>query len=132
MDHLYTTDHTELINVTASGGYVWQGNEGFVFRLPTESTVPLYRAYNPRLTEHYYLINQEEMDDAIKLWGFTDQGTAAYVYATQICGSVPLYYAWNSQESDSLYTTNKTELDIVLQNGYEDMGITCYVLPVKL
>ena len=129
MDHLYTTDPDEMKNATTSGGYVYQGVAGLVFRLPTISTVPLYRAYSAAVTEHYYLINQQEMDDAIKTWGFIDQGTAAYVYAKQICGSVPLYYARNDQESDSLYTTNETELDIALQNGYEDMGITCYVLP---
>ena len=129
MDHLYTTDHAEMENATTSGGYVYQGFAGIVFRLPTISTVPLYRAYNPRLTEHFYLTNQEKMDNAIKTWGFVDQGTAAYVYAKQICGSVPLYYAWNDQEADSLYTTNETELDIALQNGYVDEGIVCYVLP---
>ena len=108
---------------------MFEGIVGGVFRIPTVSTVPLYRAFSPTVIEHYYTTSQEKMDNAITRWGFDDQGTAAYVYATQVCGSIPLYSAWNEQEFDTLYTTNKTELDNALQNGYVDEGITCYVLP---
>ncbi|KAJ7624391.1 hypothetical protein FB45DRAFT_923297 [Roridomyces roridus] len=57
--------------------------------------------------------------------------STVYIYPTQVCGSVPVYRLYSSSGTDNFYTTSESErLDFIANEGYADVGITGYVLPL--
>jgi subtilisin family serine protease len=71
-------------------------------------TVPLYRYWNPSVTDHFYTTNFNELGWVGSGWEFG--WIEAYIYPTQVSGTVPLYQYWNPTVGDHFYTTNYSEL----------------------
>ena len=65
VDHFYTTNSGE-IGKTMHGqlgnhGYRSEGIAGYCYPKPTKDTVPLYRYWNPSITNHFYTTNTAEI-----------------------------------------------------------------------
>ncbi len=71
-------------------------------------TVPLYRYWNPSVTDHYYTTNFSELGWATSGWEFGH--IECYIYPTQASGTTPLYGYWNPSIGDHYLTTNFNEL----------------------
>lgn len=94
--------------------------------IPSAGTVPLYRYWNSKISDHFYTTNWSELGGGNYGWGFEE--TQCYVYPTQEPGTVPLYRYWNGAIGDHFYTTNWNELGSG-RSGYAYEGIQCYVYP---
>ena len=89
-------------------------------------TVPLYRYWNPSVTDHYYTTNFNEVGWAANGWEFNY--IECYIYPTQQSGTVPLYGYWNPSIGDHCLTTNFDELGNGAY-GWSYTGISGYVIP---
>ncbi|KAJ7115682.1 hypothetical protein C8R44DRAFT_983712 [Mycena epipterygia] len=130
VDHFYTTDVTNLNADILNDACVLQSVAALVFVTQEESTVQLYRLYSTTATDHFYTISTTERDNAIKN-GYVLQSEVIFIYPTQICGSVPLFRLFSATGKDNFYTTSESErLDFIANDGYADVEIAGYVLPV--
>ncbi|KAJ7859907.1 hypothetical protein B0H13DRAFT_2355889 [Mycena leptocephala] len=129
VDHFYTNDITNLNAVVAT--YPVQGVAALVFITQEESTVPFYRLYSAALTDNFYTINTTERDSALNNGYVFGNDPFNFIYPTQICGSVPFYRLNHEKKFDNFYTTSEWERrDFISNQGYTDIEIAGYVLPV--
>jgi subtilisin family serine protease len=91
-------------------------------------TVPLYRYWNPNVTDHYYTANFSELGWAANGWEFN--WIEAYIYPTQASGTVPLYQYWNPTVGDHFYTTNFNELGFGAF-GWTYQRVEGYIFPTQ-
>lgn len=133
VDHFYTTSVTELDNAVNQLGYSPEGITGRVLTAesdwPYVKAVPLYRAYNPQITDHFYTASESEWNNAVENLEYSREGIAGYIYAEQVCGSIPLYRTYDVAGTDHFYTTNEQEYEGVVAGGFANEGIVGYVLP---
>ena len=71
-------------------------------------TAPIFRYWNPSLTDHYYSMKYDELGEGDLGWGI--QKIEAFAFSSQRVGTVPLYRYWNPSWGDHFYTTNFNEL----------------------
>ncbi|KAJ7307965.1 hypothetical protein DFH08DRAFT_757787, partial [Mycena albidolilacea] len=92
--------------------------------------VPLYRDWNPTVSDHFYTPNAAE---AAAATGYTQEGPKALVFTTPVPGAVRLLRLYNAAPSDHFYTTNTTEAAGAVAGGYklEDVN-PIYVYPSAL
>ncbi|KAJ7443828.1 hypothetical protein FB451DRAFT_1295130 [Mycena latifolia] len=131
VDHFYTTDVT-LVNNAVAANYALQSVAGLVFVTQEESTAPFYRLHSVDATDNFYTMSTTERDNALQ-HGYVSVANdpETYIYPTQICGSIPLYRLYNSVGKDNFYTTSESErLDFISNQGYTDIEIAGYVLPI--
>ncbi|KAF8180947.1 hypothetical protein K438DRAFT_1602107, partial [Mycena galopus ATCC 62051] len=134
VDHVYTTDVTNLSDDILHSAYVLQGVAAFVFLAQEESTVRLYRLYSTAATDHFYTISTTERDSAVTN-GYMPESELIYTYPTQICGSIPLFRLFSASGKlhnwpDNFYSTSESERQNFITNeGYSDVEIAGYVLP---
>ncbi|KAJ7467996.1 hypothetical protein FB451DRAFT_1257708 [Mycena latifolia] len=130
VDHFYTTD-VALVNAVVTT-YPLQLVAGLIFVTQEESTVPFYRLYSKAAKDNFYTMSTTERDNALNNgYVSTPNNPVTYIYPTQICGSVPLYRLYNSVGKDNFYTTSESErLDFIANQGYTDIEIAGYVLPL--
>jgi subtilisin family serine protease len=69
---------------------------------------PIYRYWNPSVTDHFYNGNFGELGWIGSGWEFG--WIEGYMYSTQVSGTTPLYQYWNASVGDHHYTTNWSEL----------------------
>jgi subtilisin family serine protease len=86
--------------------------------------VPLYRYWNPSVTDHYYTINYNELGEGGLGWSI--EKIAGFVSSQQQFGTVPLYRYWSPSWGDHFYTTNFNELGNGAQ-GWVFEKVECYV-----
>lgn len=126
---MYTTSVANLDSDIVNGGYVSQGDAGYIFTEQAPNSVPLYRLYSTTLTDHYYTVNETDKDYMITK-GYTYEWVEGYAYNTSLCGAVPFYMAYNPKAPDHFYTVNLTERDAAITTGgYVDQGISMYIFP---
>jgi hypothetical protein len=126
--HLYTAG--PLTVTEEAPGWVLEGVEGLVFVTQEESTVQFYRLIST--SDNFYTILTTERDNAIQN-GYRDASvgaSTAYIYLTEVYGSVPLYRLHSDTKTDNIYTTSKSERVDLIPEGYTDMGIVGYVVPL--
>jgi subtilisin family serine protease len=87
-------------------------------------TAPIFRYWNPSLTDHYYSIKYDELGEANLGWGI--EKIAGFAFSSQRIGTVPLYRYWNPSWGDHFYTTNFSELGNGSQ-GWILERVECYV-----
>jgi subtilisin family serine protease len=87
-------------------------------------TVPIYRYWNPSVTDHYYSANYDDMGEGNLGWSI--EKIAGFAFSSQRSGTVPLYRYWNPSWGDHFYTTNFNELGQGAQGWYFE-GVQCYV-----
>ena len=81
--HHYTTDITECDNLTQNWGWTYDNNSNPMFySLPItmQSASPVYRLYNPDLSQHHYTMDKTEVDNLIANFGWEDEGVGYYNY----------------------------------------------------
>ncbi len=94
----------------------------------TSGTAPLYRLWNPGITDHFYTTSETARSISINNNGYVDEGNEGYVYTSQVSGTTPLYRLWNPGITDHFYTTSEsTKDDSVNNNGYTYEGIEGYI-----
>ncbi|KAJ7722716.1 hypothetical protein B0H16DRAFT_1896069 [Mycena metata] len=132
VDHFYTADVNVLL--FSIGNYPLQEVAALVFVTQESSTVPFYRLYNSAATDNFYTTSTTEMDNALRNGYVNVTGDPfTYIYPTQVCGSVPFYRLYHETKLDNFYTTSETErLDFIANQGYTDIEIAGYVLPLAL
>jgi subtilisin family serine protease len=91
-------------------------------------TVPLYRYWNPTVTDHYYTTNFNELGWTSSGWEFA--WIECYIYPTQATGTVPLYEYWNPTVGDHYYTINYSELGAGAY-GWTYQTVAGYVFPTQ-
>jgi subtilisin family serine protease len=91
-------------------------------------TVPLYRYWNPSVTDHYYTTNFNELGWTGSGWEFN--WIECYIYPTQAAGTVPLYEYWNPTVGDHYYTINYNELGAGAY-GWTYQTVAGYVYPTQ-
>ncbi|KAJ7918382.1 hypothetical protein B0H13DRAFT_1607407, partial [Mycena leptocephala] len=132
VDHFYTTNVNLVTDAAVGSLYALQGVAALVFATQEESTVPFYRLYNDAATDNFYTISTTERDNALQngyISAASDPFT--YIYPTQVCGSVPFYRLYHQTKKDNFYTISESErLDFISNQGYTDIEIAGYVLPV--
>ncbi|TDL15780.1 hypothetical protein BD410DRAFT_796054 [Rickenella mellea] len=129
--HLYTTSFGEMVTALQHSGYAFESTSAFVFhpQIPSTSTVPFFRLYNPTSGDHFFTTSESEVESAISNSGYTFQNIAASVYPTKICNSTSLFRLYNSFSGDHFYTTSATERDTAIAiSGYTSEGTAAFVL----
>lgn len=117
-DHMYITDPNRNLD-----GWIFEGNEGYVYVSEKAGTIPLYEFYNQKTLQHFYTTDKNSGNNNS---GFEIQGIAAYVYAEQNGKTIPLYRYFNPTTGGYFYTTNFDEVGN--GNGLNYEKIECYVL----
>ncbi|KAJ7617112.1 hypothetical protein FB45DRAFT_1063650 [Roridomyces roridus] len=131
IDHWYTYDATAL-NTFNPEGWLFENVLGLVFLTQEEGTAPLFHLLNSVVHDNFYTMNSSEVT-AAQQNGYETSGnpSTVYIYPTQVCGSVPVYRLYSSSGTDNFYTTSESErLEFIANEGYVDVEITGYVLPL--
>ncbi|KAL0959843.1 hypothetical protein HGRIS_011519 [Hohenbuehelia grisea] len=130
-DSLYTTDPNEHEWFVSKLGYTNMGFTGHIFNYKEGPyTYPLYRLWNPRLTDHFYTTDDYEAKTYQREYGYINdtRSIAGYVYKQERCNSVPLYRAYRVASAHHLYTTDYSEWTRAIRHqGYHYEGIVAYV-----
>jgi MFS family permease len=121
-DHMYTTNPNKNLD-----GWIFEGNEGYVYMAEKVGTIPLYEFYNSKTLQHFYTIDKNSGNNNS---GFELLGIAAYVYASEQDKTIPLYRYFNPEIGGYFYTTNFGEVGNG-NNGLKYEKIECYVLAEK-
>ncbi|KAJ7692862.1 hypothetical protein B0H17DRAFT_1132842 [Mycena rosella] len=130
VDHFYCSNLNQVNTAITQTGYSLQEVAAMVFVTQKESTVPFYHLWSGPATDSFYTISTTERDNAVK-GGYRLEATTEFIYPTQVCGSVPLYRLYHATKLDNFYTTSESErLDFIANQGYNDIEIAGYVLPV--
>ncbi|KAJ7292538.1 hypothetical protein C8J57DRAFT_1266265 [Mycena rebaudengoi] len=135
VDHFYTTNVNIVTRAITGASYSLQGVAALVFVTQEESTVPFYRLAidGPGVApDNFYTISTTERDNALQN-GYLNVSSDpfTFIYPTQVCESVPFYHLFHKTKTDNFYTTSESEgLDFLANQGYTDIGIAGYVLPV--
>ena len=88
-DHFYTTDETEIGTTTpgeiGNFGYKFESIVGYCFPSEERDTVPLYRYWNPKNSDHFYTTNgMEEIGTVTEgesgNHGYISEGVVCYVH----------------------------------------------------
>ncbi|KAF8191941.1 hypothetical protein K438DRAFT_1830278 [Mycena galopus ATCC 62051] len=130
VDHYYTAD-ADHVNLYDSG-WPLQQVAALVFVDQEESTVPFYHLYSRAAVDNYYTTSMTEVQAALNN-GYVNvtNDPLTYIYPTQICGSAPFYKLYSASQTDNFYTTSESErLDFIANQGYVDVEIAGYVLPL--
>ncbi|KAJ7043766.1 hypothetical protein C8F04DRAFT_1229241 [Mycena alexandri] len=136
VDYYYTADAGLVDTVfPAPSGYALQGVAGLVFVTQEESTVPFYRLHQllaNSVNNNFFTTNTTERDLAIQQgFSLTPTDPLTFIYPTEICGAVPFYRVFNPGAQANFYTTSESRrLDFIANQGYEDLGIAGYILPL--
>ncbi len=72
--HLYTTDYSEVQNLSTNHGWRYEG----VSMYAASSGSPIYRLYRPQTGEHFYTADANERQILISKKVFLDEGVAWY------------------------------------------------------
>ncbi|KAJ7734075.1 hypothetical protein B0H16DRAFT_1578212 [Mycena metata] len=92
---------------------------------------PLYRGWNPTLSDHFYTPSLAEINSAAPAWN--SEGIRAGIFTGQVSGSVRFIRMWNGVLNDHFYTTNATEAANAAKTGYaEEDQNPIYIYPTQL
>ncbi|KAJ3900373.1 hypothetical protein F5879DRAFT_422871 [Lentinula edodes] len=90
-DHFYTMSSDELPEMMARGwAYDTAPNHtaGYVYPFSICGAAPIYRLFNPTITDHFYTMDIAECQSAAKDNGYQDQGIAGFAILPSANGSV--------------------------------------------
>ncbi|KAI0689394.1 hypothetical protein BC835DRAFT_256798 [Cytidiella melzeri] len=121
--HFYTTKSAEVDSAVRSYGYNYETLACHILPEQAENTVPLYRIHKGN--KPLYTIDPEERAKADV--GGPAHGLVGFVHATQQTGTFPLYRIFNPRTNAYLFTTNVNEKESLLNVGWNNEGVACYV-----
>ncbi|KAF4603248.1 hypothetical protein EYR40_000411 [Pleurotus pulmonarius] len=91
---------------------------------------PLYRAFNPSVTDHFYTANAVEVRNAR---GYQQEGQAGRVFSRQESSTIPFYRLYSPSKANHFYTTNQWEADNAANTlGYNREGVAGYVFGAQI
>ncbi|KAF7354591.1 hypothetical protein MSAN_01372400 [Mycena sanguinolenta] len=128
----YELDVTVVTAEIAQAGWTLERISAMAFPSQQESTVRFYHLGNGAGQSNFWTINTTELNAALQEGYSIVASDITYIYPTQICGSVPFYRASGSANKDNVYTTSESEYLQFIAEGFVDMGIAGYVLPLNV
>ncbi|KAJ6473120.1 hypothetical protein C8R45DRAFT_406930 [Mycena sanguinolenta] len=128
----YELDVTVVTAEIAQAGWTLESVSAMAFPSQQESTVRFYHLENGALRANFWTINTTELNTALQEGYSVVASDMTYIYLTQICESVPFYRASGSANRDNVYTTSESEYLQFIAEGFIDMGIAGYVLPLNV
>lgn len=87
-----------------------------------ESSVSMYRLYNPNSGEHFYTASVGEKNNLVRV-GWRYEGIGWIAPSTS---SHPVYRLYNPNAGDHHYTLDKSERDMLVKKGWRYEGIGWY------
>ena len=110
--------------LTADSDLEFSEEEALTYDAPAASTVPIFRLYNKRTSEHLYTKNYNEYSDlpAMSRFDWVQEGIAWHAPASS---SVPVYRLYNKRSGDHHYTTDANERNALSSKHgwkYETIG----------
>ncbi|MGI6117679.1 MAG: metallophosphoesterase [Bilifractor sp.] len=96
--------------------------DSFTIKRDTETSIPMYRMYNPNSGEHFYTANVQEKNNLTAL-GWHYEGIGWYAPKKS---SSPVYRLYNPNAGDHHYTLQKAERDNLIKAGWRYEGIGWY------
>lgn len=133
-DHFYSSNWSDLQSGNSGWNYEWvqcrilPAYQSPDNNPPHPGAVPLYRYWNPQISDHFYTTDWNEL--GVGRFGWSLEKIEGYVFSTQLPGTVPLYRYWSASSSDHFYTTDWNELGEG-NNSWTFERIQCYVFPAK-
>ncbi|KAJ6586538.1 hypothetical protein DFH09DRAFT_1028693 [Mycena vulgaris] len=102
-----------------------------VFATQEVSIVPFYTLHSNAGREFLYVADTTELANVLNNGYHLSTEPVVYICQTQICGSVPFYYLNSTAKKSNFYTAVESErLDFITNEGYTDVYIVGYVLPL--
>ncbi|KAJ7616129.1 hypothetical protein FB45DRAFT_935330 [Roridomyces roridus] len=129
-DYWYSPDGT-AVSTAIRAGYELQEVIGLIFLTQEEGTAPLYHLVDA--THQLYTMNITEVavQEQHGWSGSNLNPPTLYIYPDQVCGSIPMYRLFSAATEGYFYTTSSAErLEFIQNEGYADVGITGYILPL--
>lgn len=121
-EHFYTSSPIEKESLIEVG---WR-SEGTGWLAPLQSSVPVYRLYNPYALggDHHYTVSTSERDSLVAA-GWEFEGVGWYSDDER---AVPLYRQYNPYASSGShnYTTSRSESDSLVDSGWVSEDIAWY------
>ncbi|MBQ9279335.1 MAG: hypothetical protein IJ224_11960 [Lachnospiraceae bacterium] len=112
------TDHWCWFEITHNSSYIATG--GSVNQ--SNTTVDMYRLYNPNSGEHFYTANVKEKDNLVSVgWRYEGIGWKAPAKS-----NTPVYRLYNKNAGDHHYTMSEKEKDFLVSVGWKYEGIGWY------
>jgi len=106
-------------------------NFSLEFTTPKPPTVPVYRYYSSRTSDHFYTTKAAEIgttqNGVTGNHGYISEGVGFYLAESQADGYTPVYRFWNDRNNDHFYTANQSESDGVHVHGYKAEGVVGYI-----
>jgi hypothetical protein len=98
----------------ANGSFVIVGDA--IYQSGSFETVPVYRFYNPGISNHFYTASEEERSALVQnpQYGWNFEGAVFYTYGYPAPSTVPVYRFAGALEH--YYTTSEDEKDLLIQN----------------
>ncbi|KAL0951810.1 hypothetical protein HGRIS_008477 [Hohenbuehelia grisea] len=124
-DHIYTTNPSEIPSGFSNDGVVAR-----VYNSGPPGSIPIYRLFSEKLTDHFYTMSATERDDYAGK-GYTWNGIVGYGYAFSTCSGVPLYRLYSEAKTNNFYTIDPAEVEKAVLDGYKKIGVTGYVFQPK-
>ncbi|KAF9459768.1 hypothetical protein BDZ94DRAFT_1224323 [Collybia nuda] len=129
VDHFYTTNASEIQQLTDFYGYESEGTStGFIFLTEQPDTVPLFRLYSLGAADHMYTTSTQVRDHAVKRLGYFVEGILGFVYTEDGPGRLPFFGLHNPNRIDHYYTTSADQRDDAAKNGWNVEGGVGYLL----
>lgn len=132
-DHFYTISLDE-VNTALKYGYVLENDNGLAvgdcYPVATPGTMPLYRLWNPAISDHFYTTNSQERDVAKEVYGYSDEGTACWVFIEPGPSRCKLYRMYSETLTDHFYTLSAIEVWNAASTGVyklEEVGGNAYM-----
>ena len=107
---------TATITLEGKGNYT--GSKSATFKIVGPDSVPVYRLYNKKTSEHLYTINYGEFRDLPRITkgDWVQEGIAWYAPKKS---KTPVYRLYNKKSGDHHYTTSKQEANtLVKRHGW--------------
>lgn len=133
VDRFYTASVAERDEVVANQGYEPEGIACVVFDRSEPGSVPLSRLWHEPSRQHSFTVVPTVLRAALERGTYRDHGVVAYVFGdNRRPGTVPLYALVHRPTNAHLYTIDAAERDAALAEGYEALGISCWVFPAEV
>lgn len=120
-EHFYTNSYDEASTLW-NGGWKY---EGYAWKSPLRSSIPVYRVFNPNSGEHHYTINEYEKD-FLCLVGWHYEGIAWYSDEKSRIATYRLYNPNVVGVASHHYTIDANERDLLMWSGWIYEGVCWY------
>lgn len=118
-EHYYTTKEVEVDKAVGKFGYKYENLAAHILPEQAHGSVPLYRVRKGQ--KHIYTTDGDAAAQAV------GQNVVGYVHDAQQIGTSPFFRLCSPTSEDRQFTTSVDERQSLVEVGWVDEGIACYV-----